>query len=169
MLKKIHIVGGPGSGKSFLAKRLSDKLGIDSYNLDDIFWDNSKNSYGIKALPEIRDKKLHAIVNEESWIIEGVYYSWLYESFLNADCIFILKTKVLQRDFRIIKRFLSRKFGLLACKKKETIRGLMKLLEWNHSYDKDNLVKAEEMIRPFMGKVHCFTQVKSINEYIDKI
>ena len=37
---KIHIVGGPGSGKSFLAKKLSRELGIPHYDLDDIQWVN---------------------------------------------------------------------------------------------------------------------------------
>lgn len=38
--KNIHIVGGPGSGKSYLAARLSKELETDHYGLDDIFWDH---------------------------------------------------------------------------------------------------------------------------------
>jgi adenylate kinase family enzyme len=36
-MKKIFILGISGSGKSYLAKKMSEKLGIKSYDLDDIF------------------------------------------------------------------------------------------------------------------------------------
>ena len=37
---KIHIVGGPGSGKSFLAEKHSTQYGIPHYDLDELQWDN---------------------------------------------------------------------------------------------------------------------------------
>ena len=47
---KIRIIGCSGSGKTYLAKRLSEKYTIPSYDLDDIQWDNSQNSYESKCL-----------------------------------------------------------------------------------------------------------------------
>ena len=32
---KIHIIGGSGSGKTFLADKLSKELGVQHYDLDD--------------------------------------------------------------------------------------------------------------------------------------
>ena len=37
---KIHIIGGSGSGKTYLAENLSKKYGIRHYDLDDLQWDN---------------------------------------------------------------------------------------------------------------------------------
>jgi adenylate kinase family enzyme len=37
---KIHIIGGPGSGKSFLAEQLSKEFGIQHYDLDKYQRDN---------------------------------------------------------------------------------------------------------------------------------
>ena len=37
--RKIHIIGGPGSGKSYIAKKLSTLYNIKAYDLDDLFWD----------------------------------------------------------------------------------------------------------------------------------
>ena len=37
--RKIHITGGPGSGKSHIAKKLSHLYDIKSYDLDDLYWD----------------------------------------------------------------------------------------------------------------------------------
>ena len=45
---KIHIIGGPGSGKSFLADNLSKQFDIPHYDLDDLQWDNVANDYGTK-------------------------------------------------------------------------------------------------------------------------
>ena len=36
---RIHVVGGPGAGKSTLARRLASKLGIEPHKLDDIAFD----------------------------------------------------------------------------------------------------------------------------------
>ncbi|NBJ69081.1 MULTISPECIES: hypothetical protein [Clostridia] len=37
-MKKIVIIGSPGSRKSTLARKLSDLLGIPVYHMDTIFW-----------------------------------------------------------------------------------------------------------------------------------
>ena len=38
---KIHIIGCSGTGKTYLARKLSKKYNIQHYDLDDIQWDNS--------------------------------------------------------------------------------------------------------------------------------
>lgn len=38
---KIHIIGCSGSGKTYLAKALSEKYTIPHFDLDDIQWDNN--------------------------------------------------------------------------------------------------------------------------------
>ena len=65
---KIHIIGGPGSGKSYMAKLISNQINIKNYNLDDIFWDNSSNTFGIKSDTKIRDINLQNILSNSSWI-----------------------------------------------------------------------------------------------------
>lgn len=75
-MMKIHIIGGPGSGKSFLAEKLSKELGISHFDLDDLQWDNKSASYGIKRSPDERDRLLNDVLSHNDWIIEGVYYAW---------------------------------------------------------------------------------------------
>ena len=55
MLQRIHIIGGPGSGKTYAARHLSDLLGFPRYDLDDWFWDNAAQSYGVRASDTERD------------------------------------------------------------------------------------------------------------------
>ena len=123
--RKIHIIGGPGSGKSYMANLISNQINIKNYDLDDIFWDNSSNIFGSRADVRIRDINLQNILLNNSWIIEGVYYGWLSASFDKADIIIVLKINVYTRDWRIITRFLKRKIGLIQCNKKETFKGLI--------------------------------------------
>lgn len=87
---KIHIIGGPGSGKTFLAEKLSKELGITHYDLDELQWDNKSDSYDIKRDPVERDKLLCEVLKNNNWIIEGVYYAWCQQCFANADKIYIL-------------------------------------------------------------------------------
>lgn len=68
---KIHIIGCSGTGKSYLAKRLSEKYNIPHFDLDDIFWDNSSDRYGVKMPDEKRNQLLDDILRKNDWIIEG--------------------------------------------------------------------------------------------------
>ena len=87
---KIHIIGCSGSGKTYFAKALSNKYNIPHFDLDDIQWDNNSESYGVKMPVEKRDALLKEILEKKDWIIEGVYYSWVLESFEKADIIYVL-------------------------------------------------------------------------------
>lgn len=72
---KIHIVGCSGSGKTYFAKALSKKYNIPHFDLDDIQWDNTADSYGVKMTIEKRNALLQEMLSNDDWIIEGVYYA----------------------------------------------------------------------------------------------
>jgi adenylate kinase family enzyme len=52
---RIHVLGGPGSGKSFVAAKIAASYGIAAYDLDELFWDPAAPTYGVRADPEKRD------------------------------------------------------------------------------------------------------------------
>jgi adenylate kinase family enzyme len=137
--RRIHLSGGPGSGKSYVAAKISAAYGITPYALDDLFWDPSAATYGVQADPQTRDQALAAIVAQDAWVIEGAYYKWLTPSFERADLIIILNPSVWLRDWRIVKRFALQFFRKAPSKKKETIASILGLMQWNHTYEKNQL------------------------------
>lgn len=128
---KIHIIGCSGTGKIYLAKKLSNKYNISHFDLDNIYWDNSSQKYGIKTKVEKRDKLFQNILEKDNWIIEGIYYKWLEQSFKNADIIYILDLPKYIYKFRIIKKFIKRKLKLETVKK-ETLKSLLDLMNYSH-------------------------------------
>ena len=149
---KIHIIGGPGSGKTFLAEKLARELGIRHFDLDDLQWDNQSDSYGVKRSPDERDRLLADVLRHEDWIIEGVYYAWCQQCFADADRIYVLSVPRYQYRYRIIRRFFRRKAGLEPGKK-ETLRSLRQLLRWADKYQNVNLGEIRELLLPYADKV----------------
>ena len=161
---RIHIIGGSGSGKTFLAKQFSKELIIPHYDLDQLQWDNQAKEYGVKMPIEKRDAMLKEILNMDQWIIEGVYYQWVQESFKKADRIYLMETPEKICQFRIIKRFIRRKIGLEKGKK-ETIKSLIELLKWNHKFHKVNLKEIKNLLEKYEKKVIIVKNKKMLQKF----
>ena len=149
---KIHIIGGSGSGKTTLAEKLSKEYGIPHYDLDELQWDNTSESYGVKRDPAARDALLNGILEKDDWIIEGVYYSWCGQCFADADRICLLSVPGGRYRVRIIRRFIRRKLGLESGKR-ETLRSLKDLLAWADKYQKEDMPRIRNLLAPFADKV----------------
>lgn len=151
-IMKVHIIGGSGSGKSYLANKLSKEYGIAHYDLDDLQWDNKAESYGVKRNADERRAMLQDILKNEEWIIEGVYYKWCKQCFADADKIYLLQVPKRVYTYRIVKRFIKRKLGLEKGKK-ETIKSLIELIKWADSYEKNDMVEIKKLLEPYMDKL----------------
>ena len=149
---KIHIIGGPGCGKSYLADKLSKQLGIPHYDLDELQWDRRAETYGVKRDPGERDALLEEILRRDDWIIEGVYYAWCARCFEEADRIYVLSVPRALYRRRILRRFLRRKLGLEKGKK-ETLRSLAALLKWADKYQREDMSRIREILAHYPGKV----------------
>lgn len=163
---KIHIVGGSGTGKSFVAERISERYHIPHYDLDDIFWDNSAASYGTKMPIKKRTEALGEILAGDNWVIEGVFYDWLNDSFCSADMIFILQTSPLVFNARILKRYLKRKLGWQRGKK-ETLKSLFDLLVWTNQYQRKSIPKIRAFLDEYKDKIVVAKKSQDILSHMD--
>ena len=164
---KIHIIGCSGMGKTYLAKKLSNKYNIPHYDLDNIYWDNSSEKYGIKTEIKKRDKLLQNILEKDAWSIEGIDYKWLEQSFKDADIIYILDLPKYIYKFRIIKRFIKRKLKL-EISKKETLKSLLDLLKWTDKFQNKDMKEIIKILEKYKEKVHFIKSKKEIKEILKR-
>ena len=162
---KIHIIGCSGSGKSYLARNLSKKFNIPRFDLDDIYWDNTADSYGVKTPVDKRSYMLKKILKYDNWIIEGVYYSWIKQSFDDADVIYLLDMPKYLYKCRIILRFIRRKIGFEKGKK-ETVRSLIDLLKWTDKFQNKNMKEIKHILESYDDKAVLLANRRDVNKVI---
>jgi len=148
---KIHIIGCSGSGKTYLAKALSEKYNIPHFDLDDIQWDNNADGYGVKMPVEKRTSLLNDILKNDSWIIEGVYYAWVGKCFEDADKIYVLDIPKRVYKYRIIKRTIKRKLGLEKGKR-ETLKSVYNLLKWTDTFQNKSMAEIGNILLEYSSK-----------------
>ncbi len=85
-MKKIIIIGCPGSGKSTFAKKLKKILNLEIYHLDMIYWKKDKTTV---SKEEFKHKLIEIMKNDE-WIIDGNYGSTIEMRLEKCDTVFFL-------------------------------------------------------------------------------
>ena len=165
--KRIHIIGGPGSGKSYLGRKLTRHFNLPQLELDDIFWDNTAASYNTKRPEAERDQLLHNFIIQPAWVVEGVYYKWLAESFSQADVIIVLNAPLWRTTWRVIVRFIKRKLGLEK-NPAGTLVSQYNLVVWSFDYAKTKIPAVLEMTEPFKAKRHVFTNADEAFDFLTK-
>lgn len=89
-MKKIIVIGCPGSGKSTFARRLSETLNIPLVHLDLLNWNADKTVVENAVFLERLEKALKG----DSWIIDGNYGGTLEMRFKACDTVFFLDLPV---------------------------------------------------------------------------
>lgn len=165
---RIHIIGCSGSGKTYLAKKLSNKYHVPHFDLDDIQWENSSDSYGVKRPLEEKIEMLQKVCIYKEWIIEGVYYAWVQQSFEEADKIYVLDMPLLLCKIRIIWRFLKRKLRLEKGKQ-ESLKSLYNLLKWTNVFQKKNMQEIKLIMEKYEEKVVYLRSSKEVKNLLHGI
>lgn len=109
---KILIIGIVASGKTTLAKRLSQELNIKHYEIDSIVHDDLNNK---KRTPQEQNEIIEKINKQADWIIEGTLRKNLHYLLEISDKIIYLDIPLQTRKIRICTRFIKQKLGIEKC------------------------------------------------------
>lgn len=85
-MKKIIVIGCPGSGKSTFSKALHDKTGIPLFRLDMMFWNADKTT----VEKSVFRQRLSNTIQKDEWIIDGNYGSTIELRLQACDTVFFL-------------------------------------------------------------------------------
>jgi len=85
-MKKIIVIGCPGSGKSTFSKVLHDITDIPLYHLDMLYWNANKTTVDKVVFLE----RLSNVLHKSEWIIDGNYASTMELRLRACDTVIFL-------------------------------------------------------------------------------
>ncbi len=85
-MKKVLIIGCPGSGKSTFARKLEKVTDLPLYHLDMLYWNDDKTTVS----KEVFLNRLHGVLSREKWIIDGNYAGTMDMRIKECDTVFFL-------------------------------------------------------------------------------
>ena len=85
-MKKVIVIGCPGSGKSTVSRALHNKTGLSLYHLDMMYWNANKTTVEKSVFLE----RLSAVFEKDEWIIDGNYGSTMELRMAACDTVIFL-------------------------------------------------------------------------------
>ena len=85
-MKKVIVIGCPGSGKSTVSRALHNKTGIPLYHLDMMYWNADKTT----AEKSVFLERLSTVLEKDEWIIDGNYGSTMELRMVACDTVIFL-------------------------------------------------------------------------------
>ena len=169
-MKRIHIIGISGSGKSYLADKISKKLNIEKIDLDDIYWENKfSKKRELSCAKKLLNKKLE---QKDNWITEGIYTNWISYAIENSDkIIWIQIDNNLKLSWRIFSRWWKRRGENI-----ESILSMIDLLkfQWNYKRIRTGKEKSlysahRKMVEKYKEKLIILKSEKEVNNFIKNL
>jgi len=85
-MKKVIVIGCPGSGKSTFARALHDITGLPLYHLDMLYWNADRTI----VAQDVFRARLAEVIVKDNWIIDGNYGSTMELRLQACDTVFFL-------------------------------------------------------------------------------
>lgn len=163
-IQKIAIIGGPGTGKSTLAKNLGKEMKLPVYHIDGI---HHLKNWEIRPTQE-RDSIISEKVKEPKWVIDGTYKATLEERVINADLIIFLDYSTIAKLKGILSRYFKNKGQekpeIPGCKEKMDWKFIQLTIKWNKT--KRKIVK-DILDRYKDKKILIFKNRRSLNKWYE--
>ena len=161
-MKRVMVIGCPGSGKSTFARKLRDKTGLPLYYLD-MIWHRSDKTHISR---EEFNKKLGEILEKNEWIIDGNYNNTLETRMKKCDTVFFL-----DMPLQVCLESVALRIG----KKREDMpwseeKFDPEFKEWIEGFTSHGLVKINELLKIYKDKnIVIFRSREEVNGYLEKL
>jgi RecA/RadA recombinase len=160
-VRRIHVIGGPGSGKTTLARQLAARVSAPVFDLDEV-------AYVGGAGPERplaqRLADVAAIAAQPAWVTEGIYLRWIDDLLRAADAVVWLDVPGRVAVWRIVLR--HARASIAGTNRHPGLGKLIRFLRSTHRYYTDTSPGAPALSRaqtardlaPYRSKlVRCAT------------
>ena len=162
-MKRILIIGCPGSGKSYFAKRLGESLKLPVIHMDNLYWTKEKTSITREEL----ENKLEPLLKQDSWIIDGNYHHTLKMRLKYATDVFFLDVSREECVQGMLSRIDQERDDIPWVETKEDAE---ELIAWTEDYEKRTKKEEEDLLNEYPKvKVHRFKSRKEIDIYLESI
>ncbi len=165
LAKKIAVVGCPGSGKSFVAKRLAKKLNLPLYHLDKLYW----NEGWVPTPKEQFVAKQQQIMCTDGWVIEGNYNDTLLNRVQSAQLIIFLDIARPVCMWRVIKRRGKKRDDLPESLEEKFDWEFISFLKWIYDYKKTGRQTLIDLRKQYPDKFLTLTGTKQVNKFLNEI
>ena len=102
-MKKILVIGSGGAGKSTFSRRLSEKIGIEVFHLDKLYW----RAGWIEPLKDEWQKTVETLLKQSEWIMDGNFGGTMEMRLAACDTAIFLDLPRTVCLYRILKRWLK--------------------------------------------------------------
>ena len=134
---KIYIFGGPGSGKTTIAKKISKEFNVPFFELDKLLYKvvDGKNK---KIEEEKRKLIIKDFIKKDNWITEGVYrQNWLNLILRESNYVFILIVPKHIRNWRTTSRTIKRTLGIEKSYHESNIKLIFDFIKFNDEFERE--------------------------------
>jgi adenylate kinase family enzyme len=101
---RILVYGVTGSGKTTLARRIGEHLGLPWHSIDDLMWDPG----WVQVPDELQRERIAAVCGGPAWVIDAAYGKWADVPLGSADLIVGLDFPRRLSLTRLLRRTLTR-------------------------------------------------------------
>lgn len=164
---KLDIIGSVASGKTTLARDLSETYHIPFYEKDNIVWERTSSGDRRRDEKE-RERLFREIINGDDWIVEGSPRKILRESFAKCDYIILLDVPMHKRLVRTIRRWIRQRAGKEKYNSRPTLKFLCYNIMWVLEFDRER----KEMLQSlsaYGSKFRRFTTSADAKSFISKL